>query len=775
MSVQTNRRGIEPPCTTKGRRLKRTLTWSALHPRLALLAATALAVVLGWGCRQLRFDGSTEQLFADRSDESDAYEEFKANFGGEEWIAVVATGPELFASPSLAWLRRFASVLDASGDVRRVESIFHLSGYERRGSWLFPAPLIGEVPEDGSEEMERLRETVLRDARVRGRLASASGEALCLLVELDATLAARRGESELVAAMLRRCDEAAARAPDGIELFSVGVPLVHEELKAATSRDLLKTLPLSVLAVWLGLLPFLRGWSALATLLATGLLAAAATLGFIGWVGFPVTVVLYPAVVLVVVVTSAEDIYLMAEFREGLRRGLSPQEALARLGPKLGFTILVTAATSAMGFATLALSANLQMQRFALVGAAGIVFGFAFTVLAVPALLALLPPPSQAARGLSSPVRRIRRRLVQLSDGHRRWAGGLCLAALLAISAGIPKIEIDTAFLDYLPEDSPLLRNVARFRELFGGLSYVSVVLETHEPGGVHRRETLLAMDRLQTFLERQGGIVHSYLDLIEEMARWFGARSEEETRTAWLERAEHGEFLAMAPAEIAREFIDHDGSRARFKLRVHAPSSRELLALERTVLAYSDDALPADAELRMTGSRMLVARHADRIVRELPMGLAALSLLVALLLGGILRSARLGAAALVPNLLPILATLGLMGWTGIPLSLGTFYVGAIALGVSVNDTAHLLLRHRQGLDSGRSRRRALRTTLHEKCVPVMATGLALAGGFAVLTLSDLSNIRDSGVLLAFAMLAASAADLLLTPLFLGPGKHGPA
>ncbi len=753
--------------------MNRAISWSAVHPRLALLLAAVLAVALGWGCRQLRLDGSTEQLFADRSGEFDDYEEFKANFGGDEWIAVVATGPELFTEESLVWLKRFASDLDASEDIRRVESIFHLSGYERRGRWLFPAPLIGTVPEDGSEGMERLREAVLRDARSRGRLASVSGEALCFLVELDSALAAQRGESKLVAEVLRRCDDAAAEAPGGIELFAVGVPLIHLEIKAATSRDLSKALPLSVLAIWLGLLPFLRGWTALVLLLATSLLAATATLGFIGWMGFPVTVVLYPAVVLVVVVTSAEDIYLMAEFREGLRAGLSREESLARLGPKLGFTVLMTAATSAMGFATLALTANLGMQRFALVGAVGIVFGLAFTVLVVPALLALLPPPKKAALRLPSSVRRIRRCVAQLAGGRRRQAGFACLAMLLVVSAGIPRIEIDTAFLDYLPKDSPLLRNVARFRETFGGLSYVSVVLETNEPGGVNRRETLHAMDRFQTFLETQGGAVHSYLDLLEEMARWFGG-GEEETRAALPDQDNLDDLLAMVPHEFAREFIDHDGSRARFQLQVHAPSSRELIALEKSILAYPGDALPPNAEIQVAGSRVLVAHYSERVVRELLASLAALSLFVALLLGLVLRSARLGTVALIPNVLPILATLGLMGWIGIPLSLGTFYVGVIALGIAVNDTIHLLLRYRQRLASGRSRELALRTALHEKCVPVMATGLALAGGSSVLALSELSNIRDSGILLAFAMLAASAADLLLTPLLLGVGKAGP-
>lgn len=754
--------------------MNRALTWSATHPRLALLFAVVLTLGLGWGGLQLRFDGSTVQLFEDRGPESASYQEFRANFGSDEWVVLVAAGPELMTPPQLAWLRERIHHLEGGEGVRRIESVFHLTRQVRKGRWVFSEPLIGEIPQEGSDAMDALRRSLREDARIQGRLLNTSGESLCVLVELDPVLAEQRGETALVAGLVQRWESEAAQAPPGLELFAVGVPLIHRELKEATKRDLAKILPLAVLALWLGLIPFLRGWTALVILLVSSLLASIATFSLIGWAGFPLTVVLYPVVVLVVIVTCAEDLYLMAEYREGLRSGLSPQDALARLGPKLGFTLLITATTSALGFSVLALSANVQMQRFALVGALGIALGFVYTVVVVPALLALLPPPRERALKLPRPVRVLRLILVRMRPRQRRVVGLICVAFFLLVSLGIPRVVVDTVFFDYLPKSSPLLQNVARYRELYGGLSYVSIVLESHEPGGILKPESLLAMQRFQTFLEEQGGIVHSYLDLVDVMARWLGL-SGDRSREALFISPQLEEVLSFIPPELSREYLDHDASRARFLLQIHAPSTRDLLDLESRVLAYSDPTLPLQATFQLKGGRVLVAHTADRIARELPTGLVALSLLVAVILALVLRSSRMGTAALLPNLLPILATLGLMGWLEIPLSLGTFFVGAIALGVSVNDTIHLLLRYQKLQSQGASGPRALRLTLHQKSVPVLATGGSLAAGCAVACLSELSNIRDSGILLAFAILAASAADLLVTPLFLGHSRgRGP-
>jgi uncharacterized protein len=728
-----------------------------------------LAIALGSGCCFLQMDGTTGQIFADRSGDFDAFEEFKANFGGDEWIAVVATGPSLYREDSLKWLQQFAEELGAREEVGRVESVFTLARYERRGQWTFSQPLITSLPRNEAEAGQ-LRSRLLEDARSRGRLINESGDSLCFLIELDDVLAAERGESRLVSEVLGRCTAAAAETPEGLELFAVGVPLIHLEMKAAMKRDIMRAVPLALFAMWLGTLPFLRGWTSLLPLLVTCPLAAISTLGFIGWTDFPMTIVLLPSVALVVVITSAEGIYILSEFREGLRLHLSREQAITRLGKRLGLTILITAVTSAAGFAAVALTSNVGLQRFAITGAAGILFGLVFTVLTIPALLALLPPPEKTALRLPGILRKIRRGITALAADRRRRAGFVCLVILLTISAGIPKINIDTSFLDYLPDDSPLLRNVERFREAFGGLSFVSVALETGEAGGINRRQTLLEMDRFQTFLAAQGGTAHSYLDVLEEMSRWFGTVTGK-TPPALLERENLDEFLATVPGEFSRPFLDHDASRTCFKLRIHAPNSRALLDLEKVILAYPLDGFPPGTTVEMMGSRMLVARFSERIVRELLASSAALSLLIAGVLALALRSVRLGAVALVPNALPILATLGLMGWTGIPLSLGTFHVSLIAFGIAINDTLHLMLRYREKRASGCSRERASRDTLHEKCVPILATSVVLSSGFAALLLCELSNLRDSGILLIFAMIAAAAADLFVTPMLLGWGK----
>lgn len=750
--------------------VNRLIQWSAGCPATALAFAVLIAAVLALGCRDLRLEGTTEELFADRAGDFARYDEFRANFGGDEWIVVMASGANLFSEQGLAWLGRLSGSISSLDGVRRLESPFAMERYERRGSWWFLAPLVESG--DAFADPEAVRRTLLDDPRCRDRLVSSSGDAICLLVELDPMKSARVGEAALTRDLLELGETARAEAPLGLELDILGVPLIHLEMKEAMARGMPKQV-FAVLATVLALLPFLPGRAMLAPIAATSALGAVATFGLIGWLGFPVTLTLFPAVLLVVVISAAEDIYLISDFRDGRFRGLSKTEAAARLGPRLGRTLLITSASSALGFATVAFTANVGFQRFALVGAVGIGLNLLLTALLVPALLVLLPS-SRKRIPLGRSLRHCRAALVR--NRHRGLCGAVAVLLLVALASGLAKLSVETAFLDYLPKRSTLLERIERFRNDFSGLSFVSVVVETAEEGGALQPGALEAVDRLQAFLEKLGGTVRSPLDLLakaEEARRGGGG---EVGRAEALRGKNLEELFAMVPPKALRDFVDHDSSRAVLKWRIDAPGSHELVELERSVDRYAREAMPPGLEVSVTGSRLLVARFSDRVVRDLLSSLALLSGVVLIFVAIVWRSPILAGFAFVANALPVAAMLGLMGWLGLPLGMGNFHVAIIAFGVAVNDTIHFLDRYqtrrgrtlRDRRDAGEG---ALRHALREVSLPATATSAALAAGFAAFCFSELGNNRESGMLLAFAMAAAWIADLFVLPWLLSLWK----
>jgi hypothetical protein len=127
------------------------------------------------------------------------------------------------------------------------------------------------------------------------------------------------------------------------------------------------------------------------------------------------------------------------------------------------------------------------------------------------------------------------------------------------------------------------------------------------------------------------------------------------------------------------------------------------------------------------------------------------------------------GLLSLVPNVIPVLMNFGLMGILGVPLNPGTAMVAAIAIGVAVDDTIHLMTRFGAESHKHVHEADAVRATIRGEAVPIISTSIALALGFSVLAFSDFSIVAEFGLLAAATMIYAVVSDLLLMPILL---KH---
>ncbi len=705
--------------------------------------ALGLAALAGAGATRLKFETSLPSLFQDRQGGYEQFRDFEANFGSGGRVFIVAAGPRLFDPAALEWLEDFDTKLSGRPDIASIESIFRLERLARSGQWLRPEKVIRALPRTGADG-EALRSLLLSDPRIAGNLVARDGRAICLVVEPGSD----SGDARSIA---RLCEEASLSAPDGVELFAAGAPLIFGETQDVLRRDA-PVLTAAFLVLLSGtLLVLFRGRAGLLTPLVTVALAVAATLGFAGWMNFLVTIVLLPAFVLVAVISASETVYLVSAYHEGLAKGWSRCRAAAELGPAMGKTLSISTFTSAAGFATVAVAANVGLQHFAIVGAFGIIANLILTSLAAPALLSLLPAPR---RPQPPPwLRHVRTTLVRLPLRSRKAAGWIFAALLLGIGTGVFQLRVETSFLSYLDRDNKLVRNFERFRELFGGASHDSVVVETHRRGGVFESETLAELERFRERLATRADFVYGLPDLLDEARRAVPPNLGSDHAAEWI------------PQSTLRRFVDHDASRTRFLLRSHAPGTKEILSLDRFIQDTPLGNFPAGTELSLMSTGAMAAKVSDRIVRELLGGLAILAVITAAILGLALRSLRTGLVALIPNALPLLATYGWMGWLGIEMGLGVFAVGIIAFAVSVNDTIHLLVTFQRKRELCPTTKEVMKAGLREVSVPVIVTSLTLAAGFAALLFSGLSNLRETGLLLAISSFSAMTADLLITPL----------
>ena len=707
------------------------------RPARVLLLVLATVLVFCVGAGRLRVDNSPAVWLPTQDPELDLYRNFRERFG-EDTFLLAASGRR----------EQAPSVFERMGAVaERVET---LAGIDRVESPAIPGP--DPVAGAGSTSgllvgRERLALLVLP----RGDLTDSQRKAL--VDELRATLAGEFGDLgpwELA-----------------------GTDVVTRDLDRGSQTSMATLFPL-VLAVMIGVLWFaLRDVRMVGAIALSAAAASLVALGGLGFSGRSLNLLLAVVPATLVVVATAYSLHLLTRFQQ-----LAPSEERLRLaGEKtsagrvergalwseaIGHTFrpsLLTALTTAAGFGSLGLSNIPPVRDLGTFTALGVLASFVLTFTLVPACLVRSSKvlPAKRAAGWWSPGRSLR-----YVAALRRWrwivvGAGLALAGLAGL--GTAQLQVESHVLRFFPRDHALPVSYRSIEQDLFGLTTLDLWLEGD------REDVLSAqtMQALDAFLSEASG---------EELARG-GPLLPFPTEIAGLAPAARAAALraslprdsgALAPAARSYVWVEGDRLALRATLTHRTTSSNAANALvERLRSKLAQASVPQAVMARISGSTPLLVRG-QVLLLETQMRSFGLALLV---VTGVLlfafRSFWLVVVSLLPNVLPIAVTLGVMGFAGIPLDSATVTVAGIALGLVVDDTIHLL--HAYSTASrDRSRSAAVSEALAQVGRPVMTTSLALALGFGAFVATSFRPTHDFGLLIALTGLAALVCDLILLP-----------
>lgn len=348
-------------------------------------------------------------------------------------------------------------------------------------------------------------------------------------------------------------------------------------------------------------------------------------------------------------------------------------------------------------------------------------------------------------------------------------------AAVVALAGlGMTGLTVDTFWLDCFRREAPLRQEFEAVDARLDGTFSLEVVVDGGERGALEEPAFLARVARLAGRVRADaGGVVGSVYGPSDLAAEVHAAFSPEEAAAA--RAAGRPAPLPATRALLAQEWlvverrdladvVDLDRRLGRVHVRVKArPSAAYLALIGRIEAAAREEGLA----VRISGFTHLFAVLATHVVESQVEGFAGALLAIAALLSLLLRSSRLGLLALVPNLVPVAATLGLMGALGIPLDIITVLTGSLALGISDDDTVHFFTHFRRALDEGLSPEAAARATAVELARPAAALSAALIGGFLVFCASEAQHLARFGLVTAFAIALAFACEIVVTPALL--------
>jgi predicted RND superfamily exporter protein len=745
-----------------------------LHRRARwLIPLTLLAAFgLGVGARTIKVDNSLEVWFVEGDPALVAYDEYKQAFGNDETIVVAAVAPEgIYTPAALERIRTASKRLEAHPKVRRVTSIalgLHVSGSEGA---VDVDPLLGDDPIT-QQDADDLRKKLAANPFFRGTIVGDSDTITLILVDPKSSPDFERERAGILKDVRAIADQELARDGGATHLGGIGV--VYEGLNQASLRDSGIFVTLSYIIIFFGLWLLFRRWIWVAVGVLVVTAANVATLGIAGFAGRDMNMVTAVLPTLIMTIGILDLVHLVDSYEEegaGKRR-------LATVMALVVVPCIFNTFTDVIGFASLVSAEMSAVRDLGWLASVGLVLLLVIIlVVAIPAVARFggRGAKAKAPTEESGWLRRMILFLLGLAT-HRRlavYAAALALAAASAV--GITRLDVDTYTIGFLDEDNPVRRDHDAIEARFGRYIPLEMRVTTPAENGLKDPAVLRQLDDMERAFEKVPDVARA-TGLPEVVKRVNQVWSEERPGTYAIP-AEQGivaeQLLTYSFDTDGRDHLDDLVTTADYRTthvtsRTGLPSARGIKRIIDDLQAAGDASVKAPVTVEPAGYLPLYVRIIQHITNTQVRSFLLAFGMVALIMIILLRSVRLGLLSMIPNVLPAAMTLGLMGFLEIRLDVATVLIAAIAMGISVNDTSHIMFRFKHELAAtpadaeGAVRRMMLGTGR-----PVIAASLILTAGFAVLLFASVKSVYYFGVLSAATTISALFADLILTPALL--------
>ncbi len=797
----------EPEASARGG-FERWGSWLARNPRSVIALMGLLVAGLAAQLPALRFDATDEAFLPEGDAARVSFDAFRTQFGGDGMIAIAIEPPEVF---DLGFLER----LDAfQRDIERevpylddVTSLINARYTHGRGDELIVDELLEQWPRNEAELAE-LRERALSTPLYRNYLISPDGRLVTVMIELD-RYSPGVGEGDALAgfgdpgleeggaagepAFLSGAETDASvaalealmaryRAPD-FALHVAGGPMAESTLRAAIQRDIVVFVTASIFLIALLLYLLFRRFSGVLLPLLVVLLALLCTLGTMAVADVPITlpIQVLPSFLLAVGVCASVHI-LSLFYRRYAERG-SREDAIAYTLGHSGLAVVMTSLTTAGGLASFGAAELAPVRHFGIFGPVGVLFALLFTLVLLPALLAVTP--LRERRRVRNTGTLLSERLLSLCGAVAVARPGAVLVAtaglLLLAVAGILRLEFSHHSLIWLPASDPTRLGVEVFDREFQGSETLEVLLDTGRENGLHDPQLLARLDNLRVYAEslRRGSIrvgkAVSLADVLKEINQALNENRPEHYVIPPDRLLVAQEFLLFenAGSDDLEDMVDSQFRLARFSIKVPSVDAIELTPFIDEVEETFREVLGEGVAVTMTGGTVIGSRTFAALIPSMTKSYVIAFLAITPLMILLLRSLRRGLLSMIPNLVPVILTLGLMGWIGFPLDISTMMIGAILLGVAVDDTIHFMhVFYRYHGASGDTNQAIVRT-LQTTGRAMLFTSIVLSAGFFIQMLATVDNLTHTGALTGFAVIMAFFADVLLAPALLVAIERG--
>ena len=712
---------------------------------------------------QIRTDFNLEGFYPEEDPVIADYELLEEEFGRDDNTILIGFSSDSLISPVV--LQDIETLTQKFEEIQFIESVRSITNAQQIrnvNDRLTFSEYINDVPQTG-DELSALKQELTEDPFLKGTLINESGTTTGFMLRINEEQNTYPNRNTIISEINSILQEFSG----DYEFHKSGIPFFRNQYVNLLNGEIIIYIGFSSVliilllwylyrSIWGVLFPMIIVWTTLLF-----------TVAIIHLTGGYLEIMSSTIAPILLCVGVADSIHMISKYDDARESGKKKRSSIIEMLTTLGSATFLTSVTTAIGFASLLSSSVMPMAKFGLYTAIGVLLAYVITIFFLPVALT----KSKKARVFNEKsgsfyplISRVLNKITAINRLHYKKILVAGFIGTLIIFTGVRHVDVNGKVFDDLGEDTELMKDSDFFSQQLAPQFPLEFIINTQAQDGALSHDLLKRVEDLEGYLlqyneiERVAGF-HMLVEEVHELLSDSNSQLPEDDATV----AQYALLLEINDAPMLERLINFNYSKLRVTAFTEDVGSKRINEMRDSILVYLSEHFP-DEEITLTGTTILSADLTNKIVFSLAWSILIAVVAISIIMTLLFRNLSMVIISLVPNLIPLLAIAGIMGFFNVDIKPSTAVIFTIALGIAVDDSIHYLARFRiEHMRSG-ALFASLTTTTVQTGRAIIVTSLILVAGFGTLITSAFTSTAMMGILVCSTIAAALIADLFILP-----------
>lgn len=745
------------------------------HRVLNLVIASVLLIFLGVKAFSIRMGHNLANTLPDTDSTMVVYHQFLDTYGEDgRAIFIGMVEDNLFDLPN------FQDYYDLNENIRQINGVTECLSVTRVYNIVKNdsikkfqlSQVVGRRPES-QKEVDSIKSVIESLAMYDGLLFNTETHSTMMLVTLDDEHANSNLRKETTDALSILLNDYSTR--HGIEMHISGMPYIREVTTQKMVKEIVGFTFLSIVVAGLILYLFFRSWRPLVSVMAIVLISVVYMFGIMALLDFDVTILTGVLPPLLIIIGVENSIFMLNKYHREFEVCHDKIQALKNVIVRIGPANLLTNTTTAVSFASFIITRNALLVPFGILASICIMLTYVMTMVLLPTFFSYQKKPEgKMVNYMNNPrINYIMDKISVFVLGKKRVIFAVLAVLMLVCVIGATRITTSGRVVDDIAKSDKLYKDIMFFEENVGGVMPFEISIDTRKPKGIMNAQFIRKVQQLEDTLALYPEFSEplSIAEVVKFARQGFYNGKREQFKIP--SNNEFGFIMKYMPETkggempaIVTQYMDKEMQCTRVSVQMANVTTPEIDAISRSLKPQIDQIFPKEKyDVVMTGSAMVTLQGTNYLIVNLSHSLFLAFIVIALLMAVTFHKFKMVIISLIPNLIPLLFTAGVMGFCGIPLKMSTILVFSIALGISVDNTIHYLARYRLQMKmNDNDIKKSVMAAIQETGPSMIYSASILICGFLIFAFSSFGGTKIVGFLVPFTLLVALITNILVLP-----------